>query len=81
MNPVLTALDGKKTYTFLAGIAVSAAASAAARHGFDLGPLAPDLTDALVALFTLGAAWARSVAKPGVTVTDTQSAPSNGPKF
>lgn len=74
-------LDGKKTYLMLAGVAVSVAASVAAKHGVDLGPFQSDITDVLAVLFTMGAAWARSVAKPGVTVTDTQDKPSNGPKF
>lgn len=81
MNPVLAAFDGKKTYSFLAGVVVSAVAGAASRRGVDLGPFTPDLTDALVVLFSMGAAWARSVAKPSVTVTDTQNQPSDGPKF
>lgn len=74
-------LQGKKTYLMLAGVTVSLAAGYAARHGVDLGPVQSDLTDLLTALFIAGAAWARSVAKPGVTVTDTQDKPSDGPTF
>lgn len=77
----MSKLQGKKTYLMLAGVAVSVGVSVAARHGVDLGPFQADLTDVLAVLFTMGAAWARSVAKPGVTVTDTQDAPSDGPKF
>ena len=68
-------MDGKKTYSFLAGVCVSAAAGYAIRHGVDLGPITPDLTDVLVALFSAGAAWARSVAvlpAAPVPVTDKQ---------
>ena len=73
-------LDGKKTYMMLAGVLVSATAGYAAQHGVDLGPITPTMTDVLVGLFTMGAAWARSVAKPRVFVVDTQDAPSDGPK-
>lgn len=62
-------MDGKKTYSFIAGILISAAAGYATRHGVDLGPITPDLTDVLVAILGAGAAWARSVAKlPPVVV-------------
>jgi hypothetical protein len=69
-------MDGKKTYSFLAGVVVSAAAGYATRHGVDLGPITPDLTDVLVALFSAGAVWARSVVKTQpapVPVVDKQN--------
>lgn len=56
-------MDGKKTYTAIAGVVVAASAGIAARHGIDLGPLSPELTDALVMVFAAVAAWARSKAK------------------
>ena len=55
-------MKGKKTYAALAGVAVSIVVGIAARHGVDLGPVTPDLTDALALLFSCVAAWARSVA-------------------
>lgn len=56
-------MQGKKTYTAIAGVVVAAGAGIAARHGIDIGPVSPDLTDALVVVFAAVAAWARSKAR------------------
>jgi hypothetical protein len=64
-------MEGKKTYTAIAGVLVAAGAGMAARHGIDIGPFSPDLTDALVVVFAAVAAWARSTAKL-TPVRDTQ---------
>lgn len=55
-------MKGRRTYLALAGVATSMLVGVAARHGLDLGPMQQDLADALVLLFTCGAAYFRSLA-------------------
>ena len=74
-------MNGKKTYLFLGALGANLLASYAGRHGYDLGPFTPDVTEALAGLCAAGAAWARSVAQPQVTVTDSQGKASEGPVF
>ena len=55
-------MKGRRTYLALAGVATSMLVGVAARHGLDLGPVQQDLADALVLLFTVAAAYFRSLA-------------------
>lgn len=66
-------LQGKRTYLFLASLAVSLATGFAARRGIDLG-LDPanvtELTTALAMVLAGGAAWARR--KANLRIRDEQ---------
>ena len=73
-------LQGKRTYLFLAGVAVSLATGFMSRKGIDLGLDANDVNDisnALALLMAGGAAWARSQAK--LPVLDEQDVPKARP--
>jgi len=52
-------MKGKRTYTALAGVVVTAALAVAARHGVDLGPLRGELAEELIVLFAALAAYFR----------------------